>query len=122
VNAIRGGANYGFPTARTQSNPAPTPPAVTLDGVAEPSGIVTVPVQTSVFAGDLFVSSLAGQDVYRVRVTRSGQWHVTGTLLQRRYGRIAQLSASSDGALFLITSNAASWGAGRDVLVRVVAE
>jgi glucose/arabinose dehydrogenase len=119
VNAIRGGANYGFPTEQAQNGPAPAPPAATLEGIPDPSGLVAVPIATSPFADDLFVSSLAGEDVYRVRFARSGEGRVAAALLRRRYGRIAQITASPDGLLFLITSNAESWGAGRDLLIRL---
>jgi glucose/arabinose dehydrogenase len=118
VNVIRRGANYGFPTARTQGALASTPPSAVLANVAEPSGSAIVTSITSPLFGDLLVSTLAGRDIHRLRIATPEQGR-TDALLQGRYGRIAQLSAGQDGALFFITANADTWGAGRDVVVRV---
>jgi glucose/arabinose dehydrogenase len=121
LNTIRGGVNYGFPQGSVPADRGVTAPAALLADV-EPSGIAAISMASSRFFGDLFVSSLNGQDVYRVQLPQSGPPRVAAPLLERRYGRIAQLTTSSDGALFLITSNAETWGVGRDVVVRVGVE
>jgi glucose/arabinose dehydrogenase len=119
VNAIRGGANFGFGAPRGLDRPGSTAPVVVLADGQEPSGAATVPLPTSPLFGDLLVSALDGQDIFRVQFGPSGQGRVTASLLQRRFGRIAQIAAAHDGAIVVVTANRETWGAGRDVLVRI---
>jgi glucose/arabinose dehydrogenase len=119
LNLIRGGANYGWPLAR-DARPATrlTSAAMTLPEGTEPSGVAVVGVPASPLFGDLIVSALGGQDVLRIRVG-SAQRGPGGRLLQGHFGRIAQVAAGSDGALYLITANKQVWGDGRDMLIRL---
>lgn len=120
INAIRPGANYGWPLVRgVQTNPHVTRPAFVLPAGTEPSGITTVPLPASPFADSLIVSARAGQDLLRVRLDSSRRQQSTSPILQGRFGRIAQVAGAADGALYFITANAEEWGAGRDMLIRL---
>jgi glucose/arabinose dehydrogenase len=120
LNAIRAGANHGWPNVRgAQTSPHVTRPSFILPAGTEPSGITTVPLPTSPFADSLIVSARAGQDLLRVRLDSSRRQQSTSPILQGRFGRIAQVAGAADGALYFITANADEWGAGRDLLIRL---
>jgi glucose/arabinose dehydrogenase len=120
LNVIRGGANYGWPLASdARTATRLTPAAMTLPAGTEPSGVAVVSVPTSPLFGDLIVSALGGEDVLRIRVGTARQRRPGGRLLQGHFGRIAQVAAGSDGALYLLTANKQVWGAGRDMLIRL---
>jgi glucose/arabinose dehydrogenase len=120
LNVIRGGANYGWPLADDARTAVRlTPAAMTLPAGTEPSGVAVISVPTSPLFGDLIVSALGGQDVLRIRVGTARQRRPGGRLLQGHFGRIGQVAAGSDGALYLITANKQIWGDGRDMLIRL---
>ncbi|MGH9373402.1 MAG: PQQ-dependent sugar dehydrogenase [Vicinamibacterales bacterium] len=121
LNAIRPGANYGWPVAKGATrHPSVTSPVVLFPPGTEPSGMTTVPTPTSALSGDLIVSALGAEDLLRVRIDAAGRGRLAGRLLQRRFGRIAQVTATLDGALYVITANAETRGAGNDMLIRIV--
>jgi glucose/arabinose dehydrogenase len=59
------------------------------------------------FAGDLFVSALAGEQILRIHFDPRHPEHVVSQqkLLQGAVGRIADLALGSDGALYFCTNN-----------------
>ena len=117
LNAIRAGANYGWPL--TAGRAGTVNASITLP--AELSGLTIVTDRTSPLFGDLIVSSRNARDLFRFRI---GAGDGTGAppvlLLQGRFGAIAQVHAGPDGALYFVTDNRETWGAGRDLLVRLV--
>jgi len=121
LNGVRPGANYGWPLARRdQSRRGTTPASLILPMGSEPSGLAAVSRPTSAFFGDLIISTLGARDLLRVRFGADGRPRVTGELLQRRFGRIRQVTASVDGELFVVTDNQQEWGPGRELLIRIV--
>lgn len=120
VNAISAGGNYGWPSAgRALQRAGMTFPAVTLPQGTEPSGAAIVNRDGSPLQGDLIVSALAGADLIRIRFGAQGPGRVQGRLLQGRFGRVAQVAAGDDGALYFVTANRDTWGPGTDLLVRL---
>jgi glucose/arabinose dehydrogenase len=120
LNAVRAGANYGWPVANgSQRHPQVTSPALLLPPGTEPSGVVMVGAEASPLFGSLIVSALGAEDLLRVRFDQSGRPQVTGRLLQGRFGRIGQVAVSSDGALHAITANGDTHGQGNDILIRL---
>ena len=122
VNSISAGADYGWPVARMESSRTGSRAAALLmPAGTEVASADFVPLGSgSPFAGELLLASAVGEDLLRVAVDERGTGLVGG-LLQGRYGRIAAVRVAADGAILLTTGNTASWGAGRDVLVRLVA-
>jgi glucose/arabinose dehydrogenase len=104
LNRIRASANYGWPGIENGGRGGLAAPAMSLAGPAF-SGIAA-PDSSSALGGDLVIAALNGEDLFRVRIGRDGRPRVVSRLLQRRFGRIAQVAAGSDGALYFITANA----------------
>ena len=120
INRIQRGADYGWPSARDRAAaPGVVAPAVTLDAGMAASGMTAVTATESAFFGDLIVAAEDGRDLLRYRVGADGRPRLAARLLGGRFGRIGQVAAGADGALYFVTGNAAEWGAGQDVLVRV---
>jgi glucose/arabinose dehydrogenase len=100
LNRIRKGRNYGWPAAEgTSTDPRFTNPELTWrTGEASPSGIA--------FAkGSLWVAALGGQRLWQIPLGTDGRTgtpvpHFVGT-----YGRMRDVVAAPDGALWLLTSN-----------------
>jgi len=118
LNLIQPGRNYGWPDIRgSQTRPGLVAPALhSGDDTWAPSGMA--------FRGDsLWVAGLVG---YRLlRVTLDGDGKVTGSanLLVRAYGRLRDVIAGPDGALYVATSNRDGRGApvqADDRVLRVV--
>ena len=84
------------------------------------SGLTIVNATTSPFDGDALVSSIGLADLLRFDGSRS---HApTGDpvrLLQGRFGAIGGVTATPTGDIYFFTQNNETWGAGRDVLVRL---
>lgn len=120
LNVVRAGANYGWPVANgVARHPRVMSPALLLPPGTESSGLTAVTAPSSPFNGDFIVSALAGEDLLRLRMDAAGRMQVAGLLLQRRFGRIRQVTAGGDGALFAITNNADTWGLGQDIAIRI---
>jgi glucose/arabinose dehydrogenase len=80
-----------------------------LDSQVDPSGVAFYRhSQIGGFANDLFIGSLAGRHVQRIHFSRSDAGHIESTerLLDGQYGRISDVVAGPDGALYICTSNA----------------
>ena len=116
LNRIRASANYGWPRIETEGRGGLAAPAMSLAGPAL-SG-VAAPDSTSALGGDLVVAALTGEDLFRVRIGRDGRPRVVSRLLQRRFGRIAQVAAGNDGALYFVTANAGP-GEPHEALIRL---
>jgi glucose/arabinose dehydrogenase len=120
LNAIVRGADYGWPLVRgAASNGRSVPASLVLPPGSEASGAAFLPATgASPFPGELLVAMRGGADVLRVR-TEGRRPAIVEGLLEGRYGRIAAVNASEDGSIFFLTGNMDSWGAGRDILVRL---
>lgn len=124
VNAVRAGADYGWPSVSgADRSPSTSAPVVVLPAGTMPSGLTIVNDENSRFDGALIVSSIGLEDLLRIDLTAEGE-PVTREpirLLEGRYGAIGQVTAGPDGALYIVTRNRDTWGAGHDALVRLSA-
>jgi glucose/arabinose dehydrogenase len=124
LNAVVAGADYGWPLVRGATPSARSvPAALVLPPGTEVSGAAFIPARSrSPMAGELIVASRGAEDLLRVRVGagREPSGLVEG-ILQGRYGRIAAIAVAGDGTIYAATGNHETWGAGRDVLVRIAA-
>jgi glucose/arabinose dehydrogenase len=117
MNAIRPGANYGWPpTGRAVARESA--PSLRFPNGTLASGIAVMGAAAGALAGDVIVSSLGAEDLLRVRIDANGRARITARLLQQRFGRIAQV-ASRDDALYVITDNRDRLGEAADALVRI---
>ena len=77
------------------------------------------------FRNDLFIGTLAGRHIHRIRFDPSDSRRVIADerLLERRFGRIRDVVTGPDGALYFCTSNRDGRGtptAQDDVIARIV--
>jgi glucose/arabinose dehydrogenase len=124
MNVLHGGGNYGWPNApATGGNTLPrwTPARIPLAAGTRASGLATIGLPSHPLFGDLIVSAEGTEDLVRIRLTADGQRArgLPAFLLQGRFGRIAQVTTGTDGAIYFVTANRDTWGAGTDVLVRL---
>ncbi|MBZ0155029.1 MAG: PQQ-dependent sugar dehydrogenase [Alphaproteobacteria bacterium] len=131
INIIVKGGNYGWP--RTAGGPGEKPyvdPILVWKKTTPPSGIAFY--RGNLFPhmkGDLFVSTLRGRALIRIRLDRAAgrverieRWfasdHETGT-----YGRLRDVVEGPDGALYFLTNNRDGRGnprPGDDKIYRIV--
>ncbi|MFC0628515.1 PQQ-dependent sugar dehydrogenase [Kribbella deserti] len=101
LNAIKPGANYGWPAAEGNENVdgMTNPIAQWTPDVASPSGIA--------FAqGNIFMAGLRGERLWVIPVDNEGRR--TGepvAYLTNQYGRLRTVEAAPDGSVWLTTSN-----------------
>jgi hypothetical protein len=65
------------------------------------------------------VSAAAGKDLLRIRFDEDGRYLGAARLLQRRFGRLAQVSTTPAGLVHAVTANGGMWGTGRDLLLQL---
>ncbi len=125
VNIVVSGADYGWPQARGGTSASRSVgAALMLPAATDVSGASFVPLTSqSPIAGELVIASRGAEDLLRVRpgANNSTPGLVEG-LLQGRYGRISAVQVSGDGTIYLTTANRDTWGAGRDLLIRLSAD
>lgn len=102
VNALHAGENYGWPDVEGTIGPKKdkfTPPLVTWPtDKASPSGLTYA-------ADSLWLATLQGENVYRMRVHKDGSVGKPRALLNDRYGRLRTIVTAPDGSLWVTTSN-----------------
>ena len=106
INVIERGGNYGWPRIEgTQTQSGMTTPIAFFSPAIAPSGASFYRGQRfPLFANNLFVATLRGMHVLRVRL--DGRRIVTQErLLNNRYGRIRDVVSGPDGLLYFCTSN-----------------
>jgi glucose/arabinose dehydrogenase len=126
INAILAGANYGWPRIEGAATlPGMETPPVFFNPAIAPSGASFYRgTRFPAFAGHLFVATLRGTHLLRVRVdpaTRRVQSQER--LLDGRFGRLRDVQSAPDGALYLLTNNRDGRGspiATDDRLLRIV--
>jgi glucose/arabinose dehydrogenase len=125
VNVIRAGANYGWPRIEG---------AATMPGMQGPAAFFTPSIAPSGasfyrgsqfprFADNLFVATLRGTHLLRLRVNAAGQVTSQERLLEGRFGRLRDVQPGPDGALYVLTNNRDGRGsptAADDRLLRLV--
>lgn len=102
LNALHPGDNYGWPDVEGTIGPKKdkfTPPLVTWrTNKASPSGLAYA-------ADSLWLATLQGENVYRMRVHQNGSVGKPRPLLSDRYGRLRTIVTAPDGSLWVTTSN-----------------
>jgi glucose/arabinose dehydrogenase len=100
INLIRPGQNYGWPEVYGRGgDPRFQDPAVE-------SGLTTwAPAGAAVLGEDLYVAVLRGKRLLRFRLQSDDRLGTLPSLFEDRYGRLRDVVAGPDGALYLTTSN-----------------
>jgi glucose/arabinose dehydrogenase len=108
VNVIDAGANYGWPSIEgSQAIPNMRAPIVFYSPAIAPSGTSFYRgSRFPAFANDLFVATLRGVHILRLRVDASSPRVVAQErLLNDRFGRIRDVIVGQDGLIYFCTSN-----------------
>jgi glucose/arabinose dehydrogenase len=109
INRLRPGRNYGWPLIEAdQTRAGMETPILFVSPAIAPSGMTFYTGTTMTgFRLDLFVGTLAGQHLLRVRFDPNDPNRVQATerLLAGRFGRIRDVVNAPDGSLYLCTSN-----------------
>ena len=124
VNAVRAGADYGWPVASAlDRSSTAVAPLIVLPAGTNPSGMTVVNDVNSRLDGSLIVSSIGLEDLLRIDLAADGEPLIREPirLLNGRFGAIGQVTTGPDGALYIVTRNHDKWGAGHDALVRLTA-
>ena len=109
INRLQPGRNYGWPVIEgDQTRAGMEVPILFFSSSIAPSG-ASFYTGTAIagFRGNLFVGTLAGQHLLRVRFDPNDPNRVAGTerLLAGRFGRIRDVVNGPDGTLYFCTSN-----------------
>jgi aldose sugar dehydrogenase len=108
VNVIEPGVNYGWPRIEAaQTMPNMRAPIVFYSPAVAPSGVSFYRgSRFPAFANNLFVATLRGLHIKRLRVDPSAARIVSQEqLLDNRYGRIRDVITGPDGLIYFCTSN-----------------
>ena len=109
VNVIDSGANYGWPVIQANaSRPDMRTPVTFFDPAIAPSGTSFYRgTQFPGFANDLFVATLRGTHLLRLRIDPASPRRIASQerLLEGRYGRIRDIIGGPDGYLYFATNN-----------------
>ena len=107
VNVIDPGVNYGWPRIEgSQTMPGMRAPIVSYSPSIAPSGASFYRgSRFPAFANDLFVASLRGVHILRLRVDASPRVIAQERLLNDRFGRIRDVIVGPDGLIYFCTSN-----------------
>lgn len=111
LNAIRAGANYGWPSVVGDSrNTRYAQPLVAWNPGIAPSGLAFYSGREATWRNTLFVASLKAEHLRRVTVardaTRPAGWRVASeAVLFPELGRVRAVAMGPDGALYFTTSN-----------------
>lgn len=105
INRLNKGANYGWPTVTGPSdNPKFTDPIHTYEDIIAPGGGVFYDGPIKRWRGDLFIGTLAGTHLRRVRI-RNGSVVKDEALYNGEYGRLRTTFVGPDNHLYATTSN-----------------
>jgi glucose/arabinose dehydrogenase len=108
INVIEAGANYGWPRIEgAQTTAGLRTPITFYNPSIAPSGASFYRGQLFArFVNDLFVATLRGSHLLRLRVDGPGRRIVSQErLLENEYGRIRDVVSGPDGFLYFATSN-----------------
>ena len=115
VNVIDSGANYGWPVIQgTASRFDMRTPITFFNPAIAPSGTSFYRgAQFPGFANDLFVATLRGRHLLRLRIDPTSPRRIASQerLLEDRYGRIRDVVSGPDGFLYFATNNRDGRGA-----------
>ena len=104
INAIRKGANYGWPEAFGDDHDGFEAPLRVYEEAIAPSGATFVTRGGSAWTGDFVFANLRGESLRRLRL--DGERVVEDEpLLEGRFGRLRTVVEGPGGALYVLTSN-----------------
>src|SRR5215213_11486957 len=114
VNRITAGENYGWPAVEGRGGEDQgyvDPITVWPPSEASPSGAeIMVDGAIPQWEGDLFVSALRGERLWRLELNDRGEVVDREKLLDREIGRVRDVTQAPDGSLWVSTSNYDSYG------------
>jgi glucose/arabinose dehydrogenase len=113
INAIREGANYGWPEATGSDHQGFTAPLHVYEDSVAPSGA------TFTEDGDYYVATLVGEALRRLRFD-GDRVAEEDVLLDGDYGRLRTVVDGPDGALYVLTSNRDGRGSPEDADDRIL--
>jgi glucose/arabinose dehydrogenase len=126
INVIDAGANYGWPTIEgNRTMPMMREPITFYNPAVAPSGAAFYRGQQfAPFANTLFVGTLRGMHLLRLRVDSASR-RIIGQerLLEGQFGRIRDVASGPDGYVYFATNNRDGRGSpvtGDDRVVRLV--
>jgi glucose/arabinose dehydrogenase len=127
INIVEAGKNYGWPIVHhREAAPGMVSPLLEYTPAVAPSGASFARgAALPSFRGDFFFATLRGERLIRVRFDPADPRRVAETeeLLRGVYGRLRDVVAGTDGALYVATSNRDGRGRprpGDDRILRVV--
>lgn len=100
INLVSAGKNYGWPNEQCNGSNENTRPLLCFNPSLEPSGITFASSNKLGYKNHLIVSTLKGSLLREIDLKTSSQ----NTILVG-YGRLADVVESSDGSIFVLTSN-----------------
>jgi aldose sugar dehydrogenase len=105
INEITAGTNYGWPTFHHRmQGPGVQAPLLEYTPAIAPSGIAFyVGSKVPNWKNDLFVATLRGKHLLRVRIDANGRVVETEKLLEGKYGRLRDVTTGPDGSLLVIS-------------------
>jgi glucose/arabinose dehydrogenase len=114
VNRIEPGSNYGWPEIEGKGGEEQgyvDPITVWPTSEASPSGAeIMVEGAIPQWEGDLFVSALRGERLWRLELNERGDVVDREKLLDGEVGRVRDVAQAPDGSLWVSTSNRDSYG------------
>ena len=125
VNQIEAGGNYGWPIVEGfETLPGLLPPALLLSPFVAPGGVSFHEGTALARRPDLFVATLDGAHLLRVRFDPADPGRIAGTerLIEGRFGRLTDVASGPGGALYVATGNRDGHGApapGDDRIIRL---
>lgn len=105
INEISAGGNYGWPNFHHRlQGPGVIAPLLEYTPAIAPSGIAFyVGSKISAWKNDLFVATLRGKHLLRVRIDLNGSVVEQQKLLVGKYGRLRDVSTAPDGSLLVLS-------------------
>ena len=127
LNRVEAGGNYGWPAvAGVETLPGMRPPVLQIAPSLAVSGAAFYDgTALAGFRHDLFLATLDGEHLLRVRFDPTDPSRVAGTerLLDGRFGRLRAVASGPDGGLYIATGNRDGRGAprpGDDRIIRLM--
>ena len=100
INLVTPGRNYGWPNEECNGKSENAAPLLCFNPSLEPAGVIVPASEKLGYKGHLIVAALKGSHLREINFETGSQ----STILVG-YGRIADVVESSDGSIFVLTSN-----------------